>query len=222
VPVRILFQDPAVVAIDKPSGTIVHRGPRTRDEERPLLSEVRDAIGQRVHPVHRLDRGTSGVLLLALDVEAARRLGEAFAGGGIGKRYLALVRGVPPEGGIIDHAIPRREDGPRVPAVTEYRRLDTVGRYSWVEARPRTGRLHQVRRHLKHISCPIIGDVNYGKGEHNRLFRERYDLHRLALHAAALTFPHPTTGEPVTVEAPLPDDLAAPLRALGIAEAHLA
>jgi tRNA pseudouridine65 synthase len=219
--VRILYRDEAVVAIDKPSGTIVHRGPRTRDEERPILSEVRDAIGQRVHPVHRLDRGTSGVLLLALDVEAARVLGAAFADGLIGKRYRALVRGVPPDAGVIDHPIPRREDGPRVPAVTEFARLDTVGRYSWVEARPRTGRLHQVRRHLKHISCPIIGDVNYGKGEHNRLFRERYALHRLALHAAALTFGHPRTGAPTTVEAPLPDDLSGPLRALGVAEIHL-
>lgn len=207
--------------VDKPSGMIVHRGPHTGDE-RGLVSHLRDLIGQRVHPVHRLDRGTSGVLLLALDVEAARALGAAFAGATIGKRYLALVRGVPPDAGVIDHPISRREDGPRVAAVTEYRRLDTIGRYSWVEARPRTGRLHQVRRHLKHISCPIIGDVNYGKGEHNRLFRDQYDLRRLALHARLLTFPHPRTGEPTTIEAPLPDDLAGPLRALGIAEPHLA
>lgn len=182
------------------------------------MSRVRDRLGRWVFPVHRLDRGTSGVLLFALSPEVARRLQEAFAAGQVEKRYLALVRGVAPESGEIDHPL-RREDSPaaaKVPAVTEFRRLGTWERYSLVEARPRTGRLHQVRRHFKHLSLPLIGDVRYGKGEHNRHFRERFGLHRLALHALSLTLPHPATGKPLAVAAPVPEDLAGPLRAMGL------
>ena len=142
----------------------------------------------------------------------ARRLQELFETGRIEKRYLALVRGITPEAGVIDHPLPRSREGPRVPAVTEYRRLATFERYSLVEAFPKTGRLHQIRRHFKHISHPLIGDVRYGKGEHNRYFRERFGLHRLALHAAELAFVHPTTGEKLRIDAPLPEELARVVR----------
>ncbi|MDP9120657.1 MAG: pseudouridine synthase, partial [Acidobacteriota bacterium] len=118
--------------------------------------------------------------------------------------------------GVIDHPIPRRPDGPRVAAVTEFRRLATFERYSLVEALPRTGRLHQIRRHFKHLSHPLIGDVRYGKGEHNRLFRSRFGLHRLALHALELAFEHPVERVPLRLVAPLPEDLAGPLRAMGL------
>jgi tRNA pseudouridine65 synthase len=103
-----------------------------------------------------------------------------------------------------------------VPAVTEFRRLAVFERYALVEARPLTGRRHQIRRHFKHISHPLIGDVRYGKGEHNRLFRERFGLHRLALHALELAFVHPETEEELRIVAPVPEDLAGPLRAMGI------
>lgn len=209
---EIVYQDDALVAVDKPPGLAVHRGWAAEDDV--AMIRVRDRIGAWVYPVHRLDRGASGVLLFALTPEAARRIGEAFAAGEIGKRYTALVRGVPPVEGSIDHPIPRAEGGPRVVAVTDYRRLAVHGRYAVVEARPRTGRLHQIRKHLKHISCPLIGDVRYGKGEHNRLFRDRYGLHRLALHASALELAHPLTGAPMTIEAPLAADLAAAIEAL--------
>jgi tRNA pseudouridine65 synthase len=181
------------------------------------MTRVRDAIGARVYPVHRLDRGASGALAFALTTDAARALCAAFAAGAVDKRYLALVRGVPPEQGVIDHPIPRRPDGPRVPAVTAYRRLRVYGRYALVEAAPRTGRLHQIRRHLKHISCPLIGDVRYGKGEHNRLFRDRFDLQRLALHARSLRLPHPSGDGWIESEAPVPADLARALAALAAA-----
>ncbi len=209
---EILFRDEAVVVVNKPPGLLVHRG-WAQDEE-VAMTLVRDQLGAYVYPVHRLDRGASGALAFALTPDAARALGEAFAAGAVTKRYVALVRGVPPEQGVIDHPIPRREDGPRVPAMTEYRRVTSYGRYSLVEATPRTGRLHQIRRHLKHISCPLIGDVRYGKGEHNRLFRDRYGLSRLALHASALDLPHPSGGR-VSVEAPMPADLASALALLG-------
>lgn len=206
------------MAIDKPSGLLVHRG--WGDDEVVAMTVVRDAIGQWVYPIHRLDRGTSGVLLFALDPATASLLGEQFAAHSIEKRYLALVRGVPAEEQWVDHPIPREEDGPRVPARTHVRRLFSAAAaartYSWVEARPESGRLHQVRRHLKHISHPIIGDVRYGKGEHNRLFRSAYGLHRIALHAAQLGFTHPTSGERIKLEAPLPADLRAPLERWGL------
>lgn len=228
----VLFRDDRLLAVDKPSGLLVHRG--WGGDRVTALDLARRIAGRRVYPVHRLDRGTSGVLVFALDPEAARRLGEAFAGeraatvgGGepvarIEKVYLALVRGRAPEELVIDHPIPRAEGGPRVPAVTAVRRLGFAepepGRvYSLVEARPATGRLHQVRRHLKHAAHPVIGDVEYGKGEHNRFFRERFGLHRLALHALALALPHPGTGERLRIAAPVPAGLAGPLAALGLA-----
>jgi tRNA pseudouridine65 synthase len=193
----------------------VHRG--WSRERIVVMTAVRDRLGRRVFPVHRLDRATSGVLLLALDPGTARGLQEQLAGGLMRKLYLALVRGITPEEGVIDHPIPRSPGGPRVPAVTAYRRLATFERYSLLEVAPQTGRLHQIRRHLKHISHPLIGDVRYGKGEHNRLFRERFGLHRLALHALELGFAHPEDGRPLRLVAPVPEDLAGPLRALGMA-----
>jgi tRNA pseudouridine65 synthase len=207
-----LYQDDHLVVVDKPSGLLTHRG-WARDEE-VLMTVVRDALGRWVYPVHRLDRGASGALILALDPEVARLLGQAFAARTVVKRYLALVRGRPPLEGLIDHPLARRAGGERLPARTAFRRLEQLGRYALVEASPHTGRLHQIRRHLKHIACPLIGDVNYGKGEHNRLFRDRYGLHRLALHAAALGLAHPVTGESLAVQAPFPEDLAVPIERL--------
>ncbi|HKO48030.1 MAG TPA: pseudouridine synthase [Polyangiaceae bacterium] len=200
-PLRILYQDDACAVVDKPSGMIVHRG--WANDERDLLRVTRDALGRYVYPLHRLDRGASGAVLFALNEDAARILNRSFADRSMDKRYLALTRGHPPEHGLIDHPIPRAPGEERVPAQTEYSRIGTFERYALVVARPKTGRLHQIRRHLKHVSCPLIGDVRYGKGEHNRLFRERYALDRLALHAAALRFTHPSTGQLVTVRAPL-------------------
>jgi tRNA pseudouridine65 synthase len=210
----ILYRDEAIVVVNKPSGLSVHRG---WDGERDVaMTRVRDQVGQHVYPAHRLDRGTSGVLVFALSTATAAALGQVFAEGRAEKTYLALVRGIPPASGTIDHPLPPGEDRreERVPAVTDFSRLEIFGRYSLVEARPRTGRLHQIRRHLKHISCPIIGDVNYGKGEHNRLFRTSFGLHRLFLHAATLRLPHPATGHTLEIHAPLPSELSIVLEAL--------
>jgi tRNA pseudouridine65 synthase len=217
----ILYRDDRLVAFAKPSGLLVHRG--WGDDATVAVDLAREAVGARVHPLHRLDRATSGVLLFALDAEAAAALGRMFERGSVAKTYLALVRGVPPEELVVDHPVPRDERGPRVPALTELRRAhvtEPMGpggrRYAVVEARPRTGRLHQIRRHLKHVSHPIVGDVNYGKGDINRFFRERFGLARLALHAASLAFDHPFTGARVVVDAPLPGDLLGPLFAMGL------
>jgi len=148
-------------------------------------------------------------------------VGRAFESGQVDKSYLALVRGEPPESGVIDYAIPKSDDGPRVPAVTRFRVLgrSSVDRCSLVLAMPETGRLHQVRRHLCHIHHPIVGDVKHGSGEINRHYRATYALHRLALHAVAIAFEHPVANEArprVEVIAPLPQDFAAALLALGL------
>ena len=206
----ILHRDERCVAVDKPSGVATHRG--WSDDDDPLLQQVRDTVGAYVYPIHRLDRGASGIALFALDRDAARAFSDAWPAAD--KRYLAITRGHPPEHLVIDHPIPRAPGEDRVPAVTEIWLRDTFGRYALVEARPHTGRLHQIRRHLKHISCPLIGDVRYGKGEHNRIFRERFALHRLALHCTSLHVPHPAGGE-LAVTCALPADLANALALLG-------
>jgi len=220
----VLYRDDHLVAIDKPAGLLVHPSWIDRHEKRCAMMLLRDQLGQFVYPVHRLDKPTSGVLLFALSPEIARRLTERFTSKQVVKRYLAVVRGYTAETGVIDHPLQERldritdrkatADKPPQPAVTDYRRLATLelpvrvdryptSRYSLVEATPLTGRKHQIRRHFKHLSHPVIGDANYGKSRHNRLFAETFDCHRLLLAATAITLPHPVTGAILSVEAPL-------------------
>ncbi len=215
-PLTLLYRDEHLVVADKPSGLLVHRG--WGDDECVALTLVRDAVGAYVYPVHRLDRGTSGALVFALDAGVASALHGAFESGGVEKRYLALVRGRPPEQGLVDHPIPRREGGPRVEARTSFRLVATspVERCSLVEARPETGRLHQVRRHLKHAGHPVLGDANYGKGALNRHYRDVFGLGRLALHAVSIAFAHPVSGMALRIEAPVPAELGQVLAALGL------
>lgn len=215
----VLFEDDALYAVFKPSGLAVHQG--WVREPLVLVDLVRERTGeQTVYPIHRLDRGTSGVVLFARSPEVARTLQGALSDEAH-KTYVALVRGVTrEEQGFIDHPVRRDEEGEeRAEAQTRWRRLaqaPTTPRHtSLLEVQPLTGRLHQIRRHLKHISHPIIGDANYGKGPINREMRATYGLARLALHARSIALPHPLTGEPLHIHAPLPDDLAGPLRAMG-------
>lgn len=229
----ILYKDDRLVVVDKPSGLLVHRSPIDRHERRFALQVVRDQLGRRVYPVHRLDKGASGALVFALDRDTARVLAGDFAGQRVRKTYLAVVRGWPAEAGEIDHPLGAVDDallapgtaGPR-PALTRYRRLATVelacrvdryptSRYALLELAPATGRRHQLRRHLQHVSHPIIGDSTYGKGRHNRLFAELYGARRLLLACVRLEFTHPSSRLPVTVEAPLAAEFAAVLQGLG-------
>jgi tRNA pseudouridine65 synthase len=212
--IDILHRDTRCVVVDKPSGIATHRG--WSNDEDALLQQVRDQVDAYVYPIHRLDRGASGITLFALDKEAARAFTDAWMSGLADKRYYAITRGHPPEHVVIDHPIPRAPGEARVEAVTEVWCRETFGRYALVEAHPRTGRLHQIRRHLKHLSCPLIGDVNYGKGEHNRIFRTQHALHRLALHCFALRLPHPD-GSMLSVDCALAPDLAAAIASCRIA-----
>ena len=218
----ILYRDDALLIVNKPAGLVVHRGWAT--DRVTLLDLARDAIGAWVYPMHRLDRQTSGALVFALSPEIAHVLEQALSQGRVEKRYLALVRGMTPDSSRIDHPLAKEKGKTKLPSLTEVRRLahfevenDETGvsrRYSWLEARPLTGRPHQIRRHLKHISHPIVGDVRYGKAEHNRLFRRRFGLDRMVLHAARLEFEHPVDGRALAVEAPLPAELLNLLEAL--------
>jgi len=216
---EFLFEDAAVVAVNKPSGLLVHRGWANDDDV--AMFRVRDALGAHVYPVHRLDRGTSGVLVFARTREAAATLSLGFESREVDKRYLALVRGAPPESGTIDYALAKGKDGPRLPAITRFSLVARSGgdRCSLVLAMPETGRGHQIRRHLKHLGHPLVGDVNYGSGGINRHYRAAYDLRRLALHAHAIAFAHPVSGAPVAIEAPMPDDMGLALDRLGLPRA---
>ena len=235
----LLYRDDDYVIVHKPAGLLVHRSPIDRRETRFALQLVRDLVGRRVYPVHRLDKPTSGILAFGLSSVAARRLAEAFAAGQVRKTYLAVVRGITPEAGRIDHPLVEELDrygdplaepdkGPQ-DAVTAYRRLAEVelpfavgryptSRYSLIEARPETGRRHQLRRHFKHLLHPIIGDTKYGEGRHNRFFREEFACHRLLLAAVELAFVHPGTGQDLRIAAPPQEDFMAVLDRLGWAE----
>jgi tRNA pseudouridine65 synthase len=209
----ILYRDERYVAIHKPANVLVHRTWLASRDERFVLQALRDQLGQRVYPVHRLDRATDGVLLFGLDPEAAGALAEPFENQQVEKVYWAIVRGWTDQSGTIDNPVKDRDEGgePK-PGISHYRRLAQVelpvavdryptSRYSWVEVRPLTGRRHQIRQHLKHIGHPLIGDTSYGKGPHNRFFRERFGIHRLLLMARSLAFTQPFTGEPLTITA---------------------
>ena len=241
-PLRILYRDDSLIAIDKPSGLLVHRSDIDRRETRFAVQLLRDQIGRRVYPAHRLDRGTSGVLLFAYDGETASRLGAQFESRAVDKTYLAVVRGHPPESGVIDHPLSRRPDdyeylpataplAPQ-PALTRFRRLAVTelpyavdryptSRYALVELSPETGRRHQLRRHLKHLAHPIVGDSTYGKGRHNRLFQELFACQRMLLACTALRFAHPASGAPLHLEAAPDAALARVLAALGWSHALL-
>ena len=203
---------------------LVHKSPIDKKEKIFALQLVRDMVGQYVYPVHRLDKPTSGVLVFALSSDIASRLSKEFMAGNVQKEYLAVVRGYIQEMDTIDYPLKvlldkksdrdRRNIQESQEAVTNYKRLAKVelpypvsrypvARYSLVKLLPKTGRKHQLRRHLKHIFHPIVGDTKYGRGEHNKLFREKFDCHRLLLHASKIEFTHPITKKRVVIEAEL-------------------
>ena len=219
---EILYQDEYLVAINKPSGLLVHKSPIDKRERRFALQEVRNQIGQWVYPVHRLDKPTSGVLIFALSSDVAKLLSEQFKEYTIQKEYLAVVRGYTKEKELIDYDLKvildkkadkdRSDNKEPQEAQTYYERLEMVelpfpvsrypmARYSLVKLLPKTGRKHQLRRHMKHILHPIVGDTKYGRNEHNNLFRKNFECHRLLLHASKIYFEHPISGKKMCLEA---------------------
>lgn len=222
---RVIYQDEHLVAIDKPDGLLVHRSRISRDHVF-ALQLLREQVGRFVYPVHRLDRPTSGVLVFALSPEAAARFCAEISSRRVRKRYLAVVRGYTPEAGTIDHPLPDEEAGPDQDARTVFRRIaaaeiqvpippNPTARVSLVEVEPESGRMHQIRRHFRHISHPVIGDTQHGDGRHNRLFRDRFAIRRLLLHALSIEFAHPASGALTLISAPLPEEMSELFRRLG-------
>jgi len=213
--IEIVYEDAVLLAVNKPAGLLVHRSAIAADETDFLLERVQRQIGSALFLAHRLDRATSGVVLLAKSREIAGELGRQFMARSVVKRYLAVVRGWPEPEGVIDYALPDvRERSPRKPALTRWRALATATvpialgkypeqRYALIEARPETGRYRQIRKHLHHVSHHLIGDTSHGRGDHNRLWRMHFQMHRLLLHAWRLELLHPVSAAPLALQAPL-------------------
>lgn len=218
---QVLYHDDKVLVVNKPAGVPVHGSPMLEGRPPTVLAMARVFTGQVVHAAHRLDRPVSGALVLAFDRDTLATLSRFFELQEVKKKYLAVARGWTAEAGLIDHPLrpprdERRDKDEAREALTRFRRLATVelpyavppyqsARYSLVELEPKTGRRHQLRRHMKHISHHLVGDTSYGKGEHNRLFRERLGCERLLLHSRSISFRHPVNGQEVSVTAPLDD-----------------
>lgn len=214
----VLFEDEFLAVVDKPAGLMVHDSALARGETDFAADRLREQFGRPVFLVHRLDRATSGCLLLALDRDTASALGRAFmapeATRNIEKDYWAICRGWPAEPRFtIDHPLDGGPGKPvKKPAVTDFEVLATcelpvpsagfdTSRYAWLCAHPRTGRFRQIRRHLKHAFHHLVGDSSHGDGRHNRAFRAM-GIHRMLLHARRLAFDHPRTGERIEAIAP--------------------
>lgn len=221
---EILYQDQAIVAVNKPAGMLVHRSWLDRHETQFVMQTLRDQIGQHVFPVHRLDRPTSGVLLFALNSEIANLLCQQFEQNQVHKHYWAVVRGYVHGEGQIDYSLKvqldkiadkfAQQDKQPQTAVTNYRVLQQVempwavgkhasARYSLVQLEPLTGRKHQLRRHMKHIFHPILGDTQYGDLHQNRALTAQTGVSRLMLHAKQLDFQHPISAQPMRIQAGL-------------------
>ena len=214
---EILYQDEYIIAINKPSGLLVHKSFYARDAKIFAIQELRNQIGgQHVYPIHRLDRKTSGVLLFALDKEALKIMNDRFATREVEKKYLAILRGWSPDELTIDYDL-TNDDGIKQNAITYFHRLQKAeielefnnhptSRYSLVEAIPETGRMHQLRKHFKHILHPILGSRPHGCNKQNKLWLENFELKGMMLHAHQLVFNHPITNERITLNATINEE----------------
>ncbi|MFU9138847.1 tRNA pseudouridine(65) synthase TruC [Erwinia tasmaniensis] len=221
---EIIYQDEWLVAVNKPAGWLVHRSWLDRHEKVFVMQTVRDQIGQHVFTVHRLDRPTSGVLLMGLSSEVGRQLSQQFEQHQLQKTYHAVVRGWLEGEETLDYALTEEldkiadkfsqpEKAPQ-PATTHWRSVATAelpvavsrydtSRYTLMELKPKTGRKHQLRRHMTHLRHPIIGDSAHGDLRQNRSAAANFGMQRLMLHATELSLTHPITGEPLVLRAGL-------------------
>jgi len=241
-PLEILYQDQYMVAINKPSGLLVHKTYLARKETHFAMIMLRDQLGQYVYPIHRLDRPTSGVLLFALSSEIARQLNDLFSERRVAKGYIAIVRGYLEGADTLDYALKEQldkiadkkaqQDKEPQEAVTDWANVAVAqfpqpigkypaGRFSLIALAPQTGRKHQLRRHLAHLRHPILGDTTHGDGAQNRYLREHFGYRRLMLHAAQLQFVHPVTGQPIEIEAPLDNEFIDVCQRLGWSQVPL-
>src|SRR5690606_27422727 len=206
---EILYQDDDLIAINKPHGLLVHRSSIAKDVQEFALQKLKNQVGKHVSPVHRLDRKTSGVLLFALDKEAEVAMHQKFMNGEVEKEYLAIVRGYSPDDMEIDYPL-LKENGILQEAFTAFSTLKraelniplgkhATSRYSLIEAKPTTGRMHQLRKHFAHIFHPIIGDRKHGCNRQNRFFKDQWQMTTMLLHASQLRFEHPITKHEISI-----------------------
>jgi tRNA pseudouridine65 synthase len=212
---NIIFEDENFVAINKPPGLLVHRTRIAEEKKIFALQLLRDQVGYRVYPLHRLDRPTSGVLIFGKNQESAKIFGSLFENKAIYKEYFAIVRGYTPEAQIIDSPIKNKEKNILQDAVTSFSTIAIIelpipvgryetARYSLVKVIPLSGRMHQIRKHFGHIRHYIIGDKIHGDWRHNRMFADRFDCNQLFLHAYSLRFIHPFDKSPIHIKADFP------------------
>ncbi|MEQ6121280.1 pseudouridine synthase [Reichenbachiella sp. MALMAid0571] len=224
-PIEILFQDEYLVAVNKPHGLLVHRSRIARDATEFALQQVRNMIGQTVYPAHRLDRKTGGVLLFALDQQTHKDVQELFASRKVLKKYWTILRGHTDDNGIIDYPL-TNDSGKVQEAVTNYKTLHrtelqvpfgkhSTSRYSLVEVIPETGRMHQIRKHFGHIFHPIIADRKHGCNKQNKLFKEKWGMDTMLLHASELSFTHPITNQYIVITAQLQDEFKRMMQLMG-------
>ena len=227
LPLAVLFVDDHLAIVDKPAGLMVHDSALARGETDFVADRLRGQFGKPIFLVHRLDRATSGCLLLAFDRDTASALGRMVMTHGFEKDYLAICRGWPEASFVVDHPLDGGPGKPvKKPAVTRFERLATTelavpssgfetSRYALLRAQPQTGRFRQIRRHLKHVSHHLIGDTSHGDGRHNRAFR-MLGVQRMLLHAQRLAFTHPRSGLRLEVAAPPDAGFARALRLFGM------
>jgi tRNA pseudouridine65 synthase len=224
--IAVLYVDSYLAVVNKPAGLMAHASPMARGEDDFLVDRLREQFAAPVHLVHRLDRATSGCLLVAFDREIAAALGRVFMSREVRKDYLAVCRGWPAERLRVDHPLDGGPGKPeKKPAVTEIERLATAeialpsaqhstSRYALLNCSPETGRYRQIRRHLKHLSHHLVGDSSHGDGRHNRSFR-MLGVHRMLLHAWRLQIAHPIDGRTLETIAPWDAEWAKAMRILG-------
>lgn len=208
---EIIYRDQYLIAINKPHGLLVHRSPIASDVQEFALQLLRDQIQQKVFPVHRLDRKTSGILVFALSSEVVSHIQSIMTHEDTQKTYLAIVRGYFPDKLIVNHPL-TNDRGKTQEAITKFSNIEhseikvpfgkfQTSRYSIIKAKPLTGRMHQIRKHLNHLRHPIIGDRPHGCNKQNKLFKERWNMTTMLLHAAELEMIHPFTNEKLHLKA---------------------
>jgi tRNA pseudouridine65 synthase len=223
----ILYEDDHLIAINKPNGILVHRT-KISEDTTFVLQLLRNQLGHRIYPIHRLDRGTSGVLVFGKTSEAAAAIAAQMRAGTVGKFYTAIIRGYVEEEALIDYALKHPDRGVVQEAQTRYRRLAQVempyaisryptSRYSLVTIELLTGRRHQIRRHFAHLRHPVIGDHRYGDIKHNKFFKTQLGIPIMLLHAQKMVLQHPNSKDKLTIEAPLPEAFSKVEAILGFA-----
>ena len=225
-PLQVLFQDEHYAIINKPHGLLVHRSKIAVNTDVYALQILRDQLGLKVHPTHRLDRKTSGVLIFALSELANSKMQQLFATNQVDKTYQAVVRGYTPTSETINYPL-TNDNGKTQEAITKFKTIKTTeinvplgkfttSRYSLVEIKPETGRFHQIRKHFAHLRHPIIGDRPHGCNKQNKLFKEKWNMNTMLLHANEIAFNHPITNEPLIITAAFQDEFKRTLNLLNL------